>query len=100
MCGEMYHIMDRCTGQVEGLAGAFAAGNAETGKGNILSSLKRGRAVRSTCWNTIWSGRSAVLKRSSRMWRRTRRRRWSLWPIGWQNRPRFQPSGWPASWPK
>ncbi|MBI2116991.1 MAG: hypothetical protein HYT85_18190 [candidate division NC10 bacterium] len=45
MRGEMYRIKDRGTGEVEGLNGVFAVGNAVTGKGNILASLKHGRVV-------------------------------------------------------
>jgi NADPH-dependent glutamate synthase beta subunit-like oxidoreductase len=45
MRGEMYRIMDQRTGEVEGLDGVFAVGNAVTGKGNILASLRHGRVV-------------------------------------------------------
>lgn len=45
MHGDMYRIKDRRTGEVEGLEGVFAVGNAVTGKGNILASLKHGRVV-------------------------------------------------------
>jgi len=45
MRGEMYRITDPRTGEVEGLPGVFAVGNAVTGKGNILASLKHGRVV-------------------------------------------------------
>lgn len=45
MGGELYRIRDLRTGEVEGLDGVFAIGNAVTGKGNILVSLKHGRAV-------------------------------------------------------
>ncbi len=45
MRGEMYRIRDLRTGEVEGLDGVFAVGNAVTGKGNILASLKHGRVV-------------------------------------------------------
>jgi len=45
MKGELYRIKDENTGEVEGLPGVFALGNAVTGKGNILVSLKHGRLV-------------------------------------------------------
>ena len=45
MHGEVYRIKDLWTGEVEGLDGVFAVGNAVTGKGNILASLKHGRVV-------------------------------------------------------
>jgi hypothetical protein len=45
MRGEVYRIRDERTGEVEGLPGVFAVGNAVTGKGNILVSLKHGRVV-------------------------------------------------------
>ncbi len=45
MRGETYRIKDPRTGEVEGLDGVFAVGNAVTGKGNILASLKHGRVV-------------------------------------------------------
>jgi len=45
MRGEMYPIKDERTGEVDGLDGVFAVGNAVTGKGNILVSLKHGRVV-------------------------------------------------------
>jgi NADPH-dependent glutamate synthase beta subunit-like oxidoreductase len=45
MQGEMYRVMDRSTGEVEGLPRVFAVGNAVTGKGNILASLRHGRVV-------------------------------------------------------
>lgn len=45
MRGETYRIRDQRTGEVEGLEGVFAVGNAVTGKGNILVSLKHGRVV-------------------------------------------------------
>lgn len=45
MGGETYRIKDERTGEVEGLDGVFAVGNAVTGKGNILASLKHGRVV-------------------------------------------------------
>ena len=45
MRGEVYRIKDEHTGEVEGLARVFAVGNAVTGKGNILVSLKHGRVV-------------------------------------------------------
>ena len=43
--GELYRIKDEDSGEVEGLPGVFALGNAVTGKGNILVSLKHGRLV-------------------------------------------------------
>lgn len=45
MRGETYRVRDQRTGEVEGLSGVFAVGNAVTGKGNILVSLKHGRVV-------------------------------------------------------
>lgn len=45
MRGELYRIKDESTGEVEGLPGVFALGNAVTGKGNIQISLKHGRQV-------------------------------------------------------
>jgi len=45
MQSEVYRIKDEKTGEVEGLPGVFAVGNAVTGKGNILVSLKHGRVV-------------------------------------------------------
>jgi NADPH-dependent glutamate synthase beta subunit-like oxidoreductase len=45
MQGDVYRIRDEMTGEVEGLPGVFAVGNAVTGKGNILVSLKHGRVV-------------------------------------------------------
>ncbi len=45
MKGELYRIKDQSTGEVEGLPGVFALGNAVTGKGNIDVSLKHGRQV-------------------------------------------------------
>lgn len=45
MAGELYRIQDPRTGEVEGLPGVFALGNAVTGKGNIQASLKHGRLV-------------------------------------------------------
>jgi len=45
MKGELYRIKDENTGEVEGLPGVFALGNAVTGKGNIDVSLKHGRQV-------------------------------------------------------
>ncbi len=43
MRGELYPVKDKETGELEGLPGVFAIGNAVTGKGNILVSLKHGR---------------------------------------------------------
>ena len=45
MRGELYPVKDLETGELEGLPGVFAIGNAVTGKGNILVSLKHGRRV-------------------------------------------------------
>jgi NADPH-dependent glutamate synthase beta subunit-like oxidoreductase len=45
MRGDFYRIKEEMTGEVEGLPGVFAVGNAVTGKGNILVSLKHGRVV-------------------------------------------------------
>jgi NADPH-dependent glutamate synthase beta subunit-like oxidoreductase len=45
MDGEVYRIKDVRSGQVDGLEGVFAAGNAVTGKGNITASLRHGRLV-------------------------------------------------------
>ncbi|MGH7411958.1 MAG: hypothetical protein ACREJ6_12985 [Candidatus Methylomirabilis sp.] len=45
MRGELYRITDENTGEVEGLPGVFALGNAVTGKGNIQVSLKHGQLV-------------------------------------------------------
>ena len=45
MRGELYRIKDENTGEVEGLPGVFALGNAVTGKGNIQVSLKHGQLV-------------------------------------------------------
>ena len=45
MKGELYRIKDENSGEVEGLPGVFALGNAVTGKGNIQVSLKHGRLV-------------------------------------------------------
>lgn len=45
MRGETYRITDLRTGEVEGLPRVFAVGNAVTGKGNILASLRHGRVV-------------------------------------------------------
>jgi hypothetical protein len=45
MQDSLYRIRDRATGELEGLDGVFAVGNAVTGKGNILVSLKHGRLV-------------------------------------------------------
>jgi NADPH-dependent glutamate synthase beta subunit-like oxidoreductase len=45
MNGELYRIKDENSGEVEGLPGVFALGNAVTGKGNIQVSFKHGRLV-------------------------------------------------------
>ncbi len=45
MRGELYPVTDPETGELEGLPGVFAVGNAVTGKGNILVSMRHGRRV-------------------------------------------------------
>jgi hypothetical protein len=45
MQGTLYHVRDNATGELLGLPGVFAIGNAVTGKGNILASARHGRAV-------------------------------------------------------
>jgi NADPH-dependent glutamate synthase beta subunit-like oxidoreductase len=45
MGGETYRLEDDKTGELEGVPGVFAVGNAVTGKGNILVSAKHGRVV-------------------------------------------------------
>jgi ferredoxin/flavodoxin---NADP+ reductase len=45
MPGSLYRIRDLQTGEVDGLDGVFAVGNAATGRGNILVSQKHGRLV-------------------------------------------------------
>ncbi len=45
MNGSLYRIRDLRTGELEGLEGVFAVGNAVTGRGNILVSQKHGRLV-------------------------------------------------------
>lgn len=45
MRGELYRIKDQKTGEIEGLPGVFALGNAVTGQGNIMVSLKHGALV-------------------------------------------------------
>jgi hypothetical protein len=45
MRGSLYRIRDLISGEVEGLDGVFAVGNAATGRGNILISQKHGRLV-------------------------------------------------------
>ncbi|HSB69915.1 MAG TPA: hypothetical protein VLT62_11335 [Candidatus Methylomirabilis sp.] len=45
MHGHVYRMKDQRTGELEGLEGVFAVGNAVTGKGNILVSQKHGRVV-------------------------------------------------------
>jgi NADPH-dependent glutamate synthase beta subunit-like oxidoreductase len=45
MQGSLYRIRDLRTGEVDGLDGVFAVGNAATGRGNILVSQKHGRLV-------------------------------------------------------
>ena len=48
MGGDRYRISDLRSGEVEGLERVFAVGNAVTGRGNILVSLKHGRRVSQT----------------------------------------------------
>jgi NADPH-dependent glutamate synthase beta subunit-like oxidoreductase len=45
MRGETYRVKDIHTGELEGLEGIYAAGNAVTGRGNITVSLHHGRVV-------------------------------------------------------
>lgn len=45
MQGSLYRVKDDRSGELEGLEGVFAVGNAVTGRGNILVSQKHGRAV-------------------------------------------------------
>jgi len=45
MGGETYQLEDDKTGELKGVPGVFAVGNAVTGKGNILVSAKHGRVV-------------------------------------------------------
>lgn len=45
MQGSVYRVKDARSGELEGLEGVFAVGNAVTGKGNILISQKHGRTV-------------------------------------------------------
>lgn len=45
MQDSLYRIRDPQTGELEGLPGVFAVGNAVTGRGNILVSQKHGRLV-------------------------------------------------------
>ena len=45
MRGDLYAVRDPETGELEGLPGVFAIGNAVTGKGNILVSRRHGRKV-------------------------------------------------------
>jgi ferredoxin/flavodoxin---NADP+ reductase len=45
MAGEQYRFMNQASGELEGVAGIFAVGNAVTGKGNILVSARHGRLV-------------------------------------------------------
>ena len=45
MQGALYRIRDPRTGEIDGLPGIFAVGNAVTGRGNILVSQKHGRLV-------------------------------------------------------
>lgn len=42
---EQYKFKDAASGELEGLPGVFAVGNAVTGKGNILASARHGRVV-------------------------------------------------------
>jgi len=59
MAGELYRLKDRRTGEVEGLPGVFALGNAVTGKGNIQASLKHGRLVAQHILENYFSGASS-----------------------------------------
>ena len=45
MEGEVYRFKDEQTGEMDGLDGVFAVGNAVTGKGNILVSARHGKLV-------------------------------------------------------
>jgi ferredoxin/flavodoxin---NADP+ reductase len=45
MQGNLYRVKDNQSGELDGLEGVFAVGNAVTGRGNILISQKHGRAV-------------------------------------------------------
>ncbi|HTX52449.1 MAG TPA: hypothetical protein VMD08_03525 [Candidatus Baltobacteraceae bacterium] len=45
MQGPLYRIRHPATGEVDGVDGVFGVGNAVTGRGNILVSLKHGRLV-------------------------------------------------------
>jgi hypothetical protein len=45
MRGEVYRVKDIRTGELEGLDGIYAVGNAVTGRGNITVSLRHGRVV-------------------------------------------------------
>jgi ferredoxin/flavodoxin---NADP+ reductase len=45
MQGEVYHIKDLHTGELEGLDGIYAVGNAVTGRGNIEASRRHARVV-------------------------------------------------------
>jgi NADPH-dependent glutamate synthase beta subunit-like oxidoreductase len=45
MRGEVYGVKDLRTGELEGLDGIYAVGNAVTGRGNIAISLRHGRVV-------------------------------------------------------
>jgi NADPH-dependent glutamate synthase beta subunit-like oxidoreductase len=59
MAGELYRMKDRQTGEVEGLPGVFALGNAVTGKGNIQASLKHGRLVAQHILENYLTGKSS-----------------------------------------
>ncbi len=56
MKGSLYRIRDMKTGEVEGLPGLFAIGNAVTGRGNILISQKHGRLVSQNMLETYLLG--------------------------------------------
>ncbi len=45
MAGEQYRFKDMTRGELDGVDGVFAVGNAVTGKGNILVSARHGRVV-------------------------------------------------------
>ncbi|MCI0370056.1 MAG: hypothetical protein L0214_01430 [candidate division NC10 bacterium] len=60
MAGELYQMKDRRTGEVEGLPGVFALGNAVTGKGNIIASLKHGKLVAQHILENYLTGKSSA----------------------------------------
>ncbi len=70
MRGDIYHVKETRTGELEGVEGIFAVGNAVTGKGNISASQKHGRSVSqhmlenylkgvSTGYEEVWSSSEA-----------------------------------------